>query len=673
VLVRAGKREVDETVFVEPTTARRYPVDASPYQGLECVWNHVNFWVNAQSGTFLGAPGESVRGIDFDLDDPAKWEACLEVEKIEIPVVEEAEEDELDFEEEEEEEEEEVPAEAEAEARSDEDADAETEADPEEDSKSEAESVSRASAAADEPSSAEPTVPGEAEDEPSTAPEPPPEPENEYLDHDPYRVVVERPPSWVPTLKISQEAFDTVCPRGHKTTKYKKCVHEMFAVFGPCMRWDGMIERLCIFEDEACVTLLEERQTFARRKDRLRERVSYFGEVASRVERFEPGAAFGVRETTLVPGRDRHTVFYPSGRQDGLLTRHEVFGARMTETFKDRDDFLVYRAVTYDEEETALRAAEAEAHAQALAAAEAAAGKRRKKKKKVEPPPPVIAKISQKFELPDVEALEKARVLNDPDGAPTAPAHERVEKRVFDLKNGLIRVEYHRGVGRVTANAQTFHKDGSPAVITQVDPTVQPLSDVEVAEEMHEQRLAEKACAADLRDAEAECDDFVKNRAKEEANIELLTPYYDAMRVKQEDDDEEEVEVKKTLDYLSPYMPPLLAGESMSAKEAAATREKCLAATRAQLDARRAIIQRREDEEKAAAAKRHSVYKRDVDLLTKKEVDAYHKANEDMAFLMKILDRRRSRHDAHAAATLEALEKKMRFDSRMAALFATEQ
>ena len=40
----------------------------------------------------------------------------------------------------------------------------------------------------------------------------------------------------------------------------------------------------------------------------------------------------------------------------------------MTETFADRDDFLVYRATTYDEQETALRAAEAEAHAQALAA-----------------------------------------------------------------------------------------------------------------------------------------------------------------------------------------------------------------------------------------------------------------------------------------------------------------
>ena len=679
VLVRAGKREVDETVFIEPTTARRYPVDASPYQGLECVWNHVNYWVNSQSGTWLGAPGEAVRGIDFDLDDPAKWEACLEVEKIEIPVVEEAEEDELDLQEEEEGEGEETPAGPEPEARSDaEDAeDAETEADPETDSRSDAEADSSARSDAEavpvERSAAE-NPGGPAEDEPSTASEPPPEPENEYLDHDPYRVVVERPPSWVPKLKLSQEQFDTMCPRGHKTTKYKKCVHELFAVFGPCMRWDGMVERLCIFEDEACVTLLEERQTFARRKDRLRERVSFFGgEGATRVERFEPGAAFGVRETTLVPDRDRRTTFFPGGRQDGLLTRHEEFGRKMTETFADRDDFLVYRATTYDEQETALRAAEAEAHAQALAAAEAAAGKRRKKKKKVEPPPPVIAKISQKFSLPDVEALRKARLANDPDGPEVAPAHDRVEKRVFDLKNGAIRVEYHRGVGRVTANAQTFFKDGSPPVMTQVDPTVPHPSDVEVAERMHAQRLAEKACAADLRDAEAECDDFVKNRAKEEANIELLAPYYDAMRVKQEDDDEEEVEVKKTLDYLSPYMPPLLAGESMSAKEAAATREKCLAATRAQLDARRAIIGRREDEENAAAAKRRSAYERDVDLLTKKEVDAYHKANEDMAFLMKILDQRRSRHDAHAASALEALERKMRADPRMAALFETEQ
>jgi len=44
VLVLAGKREVPESIFVEPTTARKFPLDASPYQGLECVWNSANYW-----------------------------------------------------------------------------------------------------------------------------------------------------------------------------------------------------------------------------------------------------------------------------------------------------------------------------------------------------------------------------------------------------------------------------------------------------------------------------------------------------------------------------------------------------------------------------------------------------------------------------------------------------
>lgn len=46
VLVRSGKRDVKEHVFIEPTTGRIYAVNASPYIAIESVWNHVNFWVN---------------------------------------------------------------------------------------------------------------------------------------------------------------------------------------------------------------------------------------------------------------------------------------------------------------------------------------------------------------------------------------------------------------------------------------------------------------------------------------------------------------------------------------------------------------------------------------------------------------------------------------------------
>jgi hypothetical protein len=46
VLVRAGKRDLKEHVFIEPTTGRIYPVSSCPYIGIEAVWNHANYWVN---------------------------------------------------------------------------------------------------------------------------------------------------------------------------------------------------------------------------------------------------------------------------------------------------------------------------------------------------------------------------------------------------------------------------------------------------------------------------------------------------------------------------------------------------------------------------------------------------------------------------------------------------
>ena len=78
VVVLAGKREVPESMFIELTTARKYPLDTSPYQGLECVWNSTNYWVNMQQGTVLGAPGKMLSGVDFDLSNVDKWEAVLE-------------------------------------------------------------------------------------------------------------------------------------------------------------------------------------------------------------------------------------------------------------------------------------------------------------------------------------------------------------------------------------------------------------------------------------------------------------------------------------------------------------------------------------------------------------------------------------------------------------------
>ena len=56
------------------------------------------------------------------------------------------------------------------------------------------------------------------------------------------------PPSWVPKLRFSQEMMDMRCPKGIRTTQYWRCQHEIFAIFGETSRWDGLSERLTIYQ-----------------------------------------------------------------------------------------------------------------------------------------------------------------------------------------------------------------------------------------------------------------------------------------------------------------------------------------------------------------------------------------------------------------------------------------
>lgn len=46
VLVLAGKREVPENFFIEPTTGNC--VEADEFLGIETLWNDTNYWVNMQ-------------------------------------------------------------------------------------------------------------------------------------------------------------------------------------------------------------------------------------------------------------------------------------------------------------------------------------------------------------------------------------------------------------------------------------------------------------------------------------------------------------------------------------------------------------------------------------------------------------------------------------------------
>ena len=69
VLVRVGKRTVSQPVFVEPVSGRVYPVNESPFLGVESVWNNKNYFVNMQESS-LGLTSK----FSWKLQNPALWE-----------------------------------------------------------------------------------------------------------------------------------------------------------------------------------------------------------------------------------------------------------------------------------------------------------------------------------------------------------------------------------------------------------------------------------------------------------------------------------------------------------------------------------------------------------------------------------------------------------------------
>jgi hypothetical protein len=62
---------------------------------------------------------------------------------------------------------------------------------------------------------------------------------------------IEMPFSWVPKLVIPRDMLDMRVPKGAKKIIYRHSEHELFALFGETSKFDGCIERLSIFQDEA--------------------------------------------------------------------------------------------------------------------------------------------------------------------------------------------------------------------------------------------------------------------------------------------------------------------------------------------------------------------------------------------------------------------------------------
>ena len=72
VLIHKGKRDLQESFFVEPSTGRRYNLDSAPYYSVEAIFNNRNFWINMEVK-------REIKDINFEFenDNTGEWEYVM--------------------------------------------------------------------------------------------------------------------------------------------------------------------------------------------------------------------------------------------------------------------------------------------------------------------------------------------------------------------------------------------------------------------------------------------------------------------------------------------------------------------------------------------------------------------------------------------------------------------
>lgn len=156
------------------------------------------------------------------------------------------------------------------------------------------------------------------------------------------------PPPWSPKLHIKKEKYDEICPKGEKTVFYKKCKVEFFS---DCKQVDGLVQRITIYEDYKKLITKEIRSYYRFRRDKLilRRRFPYEFKTIEHYEQSEKTNNW--KKMIQVDDRYRKIYYYHHRNKDGLIYREEQILKKTFEIYKNREDKLIYRSVTFAEDQ----------------------------------------------------------------------------------------------------------------------------------------------------------------------------------------------------------------------------------------------------------------------------------------------------------------------------------
>lgn len=183
---------------------------------------------------------------------------------------------------------------------------------------------------------------GEGEDENGEGNE---EEEEEEGEEDFQEDLLDMPPPWSPKLQINKDKFIDLIPNGEKTVFYKKVKVDLYA---DCAQIDGLVKRVTMFNDFKRCSINEIRSSYKNRVDQLCLRRRFPFQFKT-IEHFNSSIkANHWKKMITIDKRWRKIYFYHHRNADGLIYREEQILRKIINRYKNRQDKLIYRSVTYD-------------------------------------------------------------------------------------------------------------------------------------------------------------------------------------------------------------------------------------------------------------------------------------------------------------------------------------
>jgi hypothetical protein len=487
--------------------------------------------------------------------------------------------------------------------------------------------------------------------------------------------MLDLPPSWVGALRVDRLSLSLKYPpTGSRTNVYFKCKLELFA---ENLHPQGCVQRMTSYKDAAQTTVVECRELFKNRRDKLSERVRYPLE-AKTSETFLPGRPGSLKAMTEWAGRRREIDYYSIARTDGLRRREEDLDKKIIDLFENRGDAMVYRSATVHEEPSGTGSGVVTLPSGGISGGDTDL---------------VVHKMAVKYALPAAAPAAAADA-----GKKTTV----VAKRSFYLREGRVRTQYHVLPGRITPNEETHFKEKGVAATT---------ADGGAGEALR----AERECLSDVKRSHTEMLDLLKQRRLEEVEVVVDEPIFDAapkvwMREKlgldgagggrggkdggeggggAGSEGEEDLETREknsgpAVDYLTPFLPPSATGKHksssssdknnnqlMSRAEAQVVRDACLKSLKERLLERANIIQNRLNDENAKLAKRQATFQRNASHADPAAEEEFERFCADAMFTIGILEQRLVSHEETALKKYQALDERLSADPRLVSLLAS--